>query len=106
MSVIGGIRKTSNVVTVGNTATLVYQVTSGRSAKVRKLWAYNSDASAHTVQFCDSDGNAKSPNISVGATSHVVLGELDLPSIEFTSDIYMIADAGDVISVLIEVEEV
>ena len=104
MALPEGIRKTSQLVSLGTTATKVYGVTSGRTAKLKKIWAYNSGASAATFYFTDSGGTQLTPSISVDASSHLFIKETELPSYKFSSDIYGVASATG-INVMIEVEE-
>lgn len=104
MALPEGIRKTSPLVSLGTTATPIYKLTTGRTAKIKKVWAYNSGAAAATFYFTDSDGAQLTPNISVGAGAHLFINENELPSYKFDKDIYGIASAAGV-EVMIEIEE-
>ena len=90
---------------IGTSATEVYKVTSGRKAKIKKLWLHNTDtANDRLVAFCDSDGNRISPQIKVPAGQTLFISEDELPEMEFSGSIYMIADGAGV-DVLPEVDE-
>ena len=98
------IRKTSPVIDVLVTATEVYLLSTGRKGKLRKVWAYNSDAAEATFYFCNSEGTRWTPDIKVLSGGAELIGELDLPAYEFAENLHALASATG-IRLMVEVEE-
>lgn len=98
------VRHVSPPVPVGTTATLVYIISIGRRAKLKKVLAYNSGASAATIMFTTPAGDPLSPPIAIGAGANLIIGEQDLPEMEFYGGVYAAASASGVI-LQVEVDE-
>jgi len=100
-------------ITAAATATLVHQVTSGRTAILKKLMWYNGQSADVILEIGTFAGNTFSrrlPRIRAIAGHHDGLDELMCPNFEFEVDIYAMASAagaapGD-IEVQCEVAEV
>ena len=61
----------------------------GRTARLRKLLAYNNDSASHTVEIGSWDGSTFTPllaKISVAAGSNTVLSKDELPAAELVGD--------------------
>jgi len=98
------VRRTSDVVDVGTSATKVYSRTASGVAKIKKVHAHNTGTADVTFYFCTSGGTRKTPNILVLAGQTVFVSERELPSTEWEEDIYAIASAAT-LQLQIEVEE-
>ena len=99
-----GVRRVSEKVSVGTTATKVMTLTSNKAVKLKKIWAHNTSSSDVTFYFCLNDGTQKTPTIKVVAGQTLFVSEDELPEYMFGQDIYAIASATGV-ELMIEVEE-
>ena len=93
-----GIRvcKDRRSITAAATPTLVYQVTTGRTARLVKLVWYNGQAADITLEIGTYDGatfTRRLPRIRAITRQHDGLSELECPEFEFESDIYAQASA-------------
>ena len=111
-----GIRKvgTRTSIVVAATPTLVYPVTPGRTAKLKKVITYNGQAADITLEIGDGAGVnyvRRLPRLHLVAGFDAEYGEEDLPEFEFgpANDIYAQASAAGAapldVEVLVEVEE-
>ena len=83
-------------ITAAGTATLVHQVTSGRTAKLKRLMWYNGQTADVILEIGTFDGNTFSrqlPRIRAIAGHHDGLDEIMCPNFEFEADIYAMASA-------------
>jgi len=114
MEKVTSIRKTSQLVNIVAAAanTLIYTLSQGRTARIKKIMLMNNTGVNDTVTFGELIAAAwtpRMPEIYVLTPFDEQLGEWEIPQYEFCSDIYArSANAGAVapMSVLIEVEEV
>lgn len=103
-------RHVSKLVTVTSTDVsnpdVIYEVPSTRRVVIKKVMLYNKDSSANTVSIMD--GNTKRlPDIPIDANGFKVIGELDLPAVEFYSSIAAVLGSSPTngVDVVVEVEE-
>jgi len=83
-------------ITAAATATLVHQVTSGRTAILKKLMWYNGQSADVILEIGTYDGatfTRRLPRIRAITRQHDGLSELECPEFEFESDIYAQASA-------------
>jgi len=111
-----GIRKTSALVNViaAGTPTLVYTLTQGRTAKIKKIMLFNNTANNDEVTFGQGAGvafAASMPAVLVLAGFDEQLSEWEVPQFEFVTNIYVSCNSAGLAaltpeSVQIEVEDI
>lgn len=111
------IRKVSDLVHIvaATTPTLIYTLSEGRTAKIKKVMLMNNTAVNDFVTFGQGAGGAfvaHMPAIVVIANLDGDMGELELPEYEFEANIYAQVPVGSVVTggtpvdVQIEVDEI
>jgi len=100
-------------ITAAATPTLIYQVSTGRTAKLVKLIAYDGQAADVTLEigtYVAPTFTRRLPRVHLVAGFDYQLGELDCPEFEFEADIYAQASAAGAapndIEVQVTVEEI
>jgi len=114
MEHVTSIRKTSQLVLIAAAATdtLIYTLSQGRTAKIKKIMLMNNTGVNDTVIFGELIAAAwtpRLPEIYILTPFDEQLGEWEIPQYEFCSDIYARsagAGVGTTLDVLIEVEEI
>jgi len=114
MEKVTSIRKTSQLVLIAAAATdtLIYTLSQGRTARIKKIMLMNNTGVNDTVIFGEVIAAAwtpRMPAIYVLTPFDEQLGEWEIPQYEFCSDIYARsagAGVGTTLDVMIEVEEV
>lgn len=115
MEKVTSIRKTSQLVSIdaaGAPPTLIYALSQGRTAKIKKIMLMNNTTVNDTIIFGEGAAGAWTPGmpaIYILTPFDEQLGEWEIPQHEFATDIYAIsagAGAGTTLDVMIEVEEV
>ena len=114
MEVPTRIRKTSQLVSIaaaGAPPTLIYTLSQGRTAKIKKIMLMNNTGVDDTHIFGEGAAGAWTPGmpaIYIITPFDEQLGEWEIPQHEFQTDIYAIsagAGVGTTLDVMIEVEE-
>jgi len=84
----------------------IYPVPETRRVVIKKIMLYNKDGAANTVIILDGN-TQKLPAIPVDANGSKVIGELDLPAVEFYNSINAVLGSAPTngVDVIVEVEE-
>jgi len=114
MDKVTSIRKTSQLVQIAAPAanTLIYTISQGRTARIKKIMLMNNTLANDTVIFGELVAGVwtpRMPAIYVLTPFDEQLGEWEIPQYEFQSDIYArsaTAGVGTTEDALIEVEEI
>ena len=117
MDKVTSIRKTSDLVHIiaAATPTLIYTLSQGRTAKIKKVMLMNYTAANDFVTFGEGAGIAFVPGMpAIVAVANLdeQLGEWDIPQYEFETNIYAQVPAGSAVGaltpldVLVETEEI
>jgi len=107
------ISKTRVSIVAAATPTVIYQVTTGRTAKFMKLLVYSGQAADILLEIGEMVAavfTRRLPRLRCIAGMNLNVGELELPAFEFETDIYGQASAAAAapndVEVMVEVEEI
>ena len=107
------VTKAKGSIVAAATPIVVHQVTSGRTAKLKKLMWYNGHAADVILEigtYADTTFTRRLPRIKAITGQHDGLSELECPEFEFEADIYAQADAAAAapadVEVMATVEEI